>query len=260
MRPATLSALADLLDPPRVAGPVEMMSSVGMEPDTWQLEVLTSDARRMLLLCSRQAGKSTVTAALAMGVALDQPGSLILLVSPSQRQSGELFRKVLGFLRAQPGVKLANETALTITLVGGSRIVALPGAEGTVRGFSGVRLLVIDEAARVDDDLYRATSPMLAVSGGRLVALSTPWGRRGWFHAAWHSGEDWKRIKVTAHECPRIPKDFLASERASLGEWWYHQEYECSFEDTDTAFFTRAEVEAALSDEVEPLFAARSGS
>ena len=64
----------------------------------------------------------------------------------------------------------------------GSRVLSLPGTERTVRGFSEVSLLVIDEAARVDDGLYYAVRPMLAVSGGRLVALSTPYGKRGWFH------------------------------------------------------------------------------
>jgi hypothetical protein len=43
-------------------------------------------------------------------------------------------------------------------------------------------MLVIDEASRVDDTLYLAVRPLLAVSGGRLVALSTPFGKRGWFH------------------------------------------------------------------------------
>ena len=54
---------------------------------------------------------------------------------------------------------------------------------------------------------------MLAVSGGRLIALSTPFGKRGWFHAAWRSAEDWDRVKVTAEQCPRISAEFLVEER-----------------------------------------------
>jgi hypothetical protein len=85
--------------------------------------------------------------------------------------------------------------------------------------------LVIDEASRVSDGLYYAVRPMLAVSRGRLVALSTPFGRRGWFFEEWESGARWERHKITAEECPRITSEFLKEEEASLGPRWYKQEY-----------------------------------
>jgi hypothetical protein len=90
---------------------------------------------------------------------------------------------------------------------------------------------VIDEAARVPDDVYRTVRPMLAVSGGRLICLSTPYGKRGFFYEAWaKGGEDWARIKIQAQGVPRIQQVFLDQERRALGESWYRQEYECSFE------------------------------
>ena len=82
------------------------------------------------------------------------------------------------------------ESALRLELANGSRVVSLPGDEGTVRGFSGVSLLVIDEASRVPDDLYRSVRPMLAVSQGRLVCLSTPFGQRGFFYEYWRAGAE----------------------------------------------------------------------
>jgi hypothetical protein len=123
-----------------------------------------------------------------------------------------------------------------------------------VRVYSSVALLVIDEASRVDDALYGAMRPMLAVSRGRLLALSTPFGKRGWFHDAWQGAGDWERVKVTADQCPRIPADFLAEERQVLGERWFRQEYLCSFEDAVDAVFAQGDVQAALSEEVPPLF------
>ncbi len=74
-----------------------------------------------------------------------------------------------------------SETALTLTLDNGNRIVSLPGKEGTIRGYSGARLIVVDEASRVPKDLYVSARPMLVVSGGRLALLSTPFGTRGFF-------------------------------------------------------------------------------
>jgi Terminase large subunit, T4likevirus-type, N-terminal len=208
-----------------------------------------------LLLCSRQAGKSTTAAGLALGEALLTPKATVLLLSPSERQSGELFRKARdlyhGLGRPIPAIR---QTALQLELANGSRLVALPGKEGTVRGFSEVRLLVIDEAARVMDSLYYSVRPMLAVSQGRLVALSTPFGQRGWFHVEWTGPGAWARVRVTADQVPRITKEFLAEERRALGDRWFRQEYECSFESTVDAVFDYADIQAALSADVKPLF------
>jgi phage FluMu gp28-like protein len=139
-------------------------------------------------------------------------------------------------------------------LANGSRIEALPGTERTIRGFSGVDLLIVDEAARVDDGLYHAVRPMLAVSGGRLLMLSTPYGKRGVFHEAWSGQEDWQRFEVPAREVARIPETFLEEERAALPERVFRQEYACEFVDTDDAVFGYDLVHAAVTDNVTPLF------
>jgi hypothetical protein len=163
----------------------------------------------------------------------------VLLLSPSLRQSQELFRKALDVYRSVGQIPTESESALRLELQNGSRIVSLPGKEQTVRGFSNVRLLAVDEAARVADDLYYSVRPMLAVSGGRLVALSTPFGARGWWYEAWRSEEPWERYEVPAEECPRISPEFLEEERRTLGEWWFAQEYECRFLDAESQAFRR---------------------
>src|SRR5437868_14728290 len=208
----------------------------GLTPDPWQRELLRSPAPRILLNCCRQAGKSTTVAALALHTALFHPGSLVLLLSRSQRQSSELFRKVIDFHQVVEGHALktagvAGRSALRLELTNGSRIVSLPGHEGTIRSYSGVRLLVIDEAARVPTDLYRAVRPMLAVSGGRLIILSTPFGRRGFFYQAWgDQATEWLRFEIRAEQAPRIGRAFLDDELYTLGHSWFNQEYACSFE------------------------------
>ncbi len=232
-----------------------LMLAGGMRPDPWQAKLLRSVAQHVLLLCSRQSGKSTVTAALALGTALFRPDSLILLLSPSLRQSGELQKKVSAlYHRTGKLVPAAQESALSLHLANGSRIVSLPGTPDTVVGFSGVRLLVVDEASRVDDALYYAVRPMLAVSQGRLIALSTPFGKRGFFFREWEEGgAAWERYKITADQCARIPPAFLEKERRALGDRWYSQEYECNFVDTLDAVFTHSDIEAALTDDLAPL-------
>ena len=236
--------------------PAHLAKQAGLEPDAWQMQALRSGSPRMLLNCSRQSGKSTVSAALAVHTALYQAGSLVLLLSPSLRQSQELFRKALDFYRAAAEPESPEaESALRLELANGSRIVSLPGKETTVRGYSGVRLLIVDEASRVPDELYYSVRPMLAVSGGRLLALSTPFGKRGWWHQEWEQGGDrWERVKITASECPRISPLFLEEERATLGPWWYSQEYECQFRDSVDSVFSYETVMAAITPDVTPLF------
>jgi hypothetical protein len=139
---------------------------LSLEPDPWQEDLLRSTSERVLLNCCRQSGKSTMTGVIALHRALYHPGSLILCLAPALRQSQELFGKVLGFYRdlGRP-VTSAAERKLSLELENGSRIVTLPGTEKTIRGFSGTSLLVLDEAARIEDELYFAVRPMLAVSG-----------------------------------------------------------------------------------------------
>ncbi len=187
--------------------------------------------------------------------ALTVSGSLVLCLAPALRQSQELFGKVAGFYRdlGRP-VPADAEQRLGLELANGSRIAALPGSERTVRGFSGVDLLIVDEAARVDDGLYYAIRPMLAVSNGRLMMLSTPSGKRGVFFEEWTSGEGWERYEVRAEECERIPETFLEEERRSLPAWIFRQEYECSFEDTEDQLFGYDLVQSSITDEVRPLF------
>lgn len=235
--------------------PACILQMACMAPDPWQKRLLRSQCRRTLLLCSRQAGKTTTAAGLALRIALTEAPSLVLLLSPTLRQSGELFRdKVLRIFNAigRP-VRATQETALTMALANGSRIVSLPGEESTIRGFSGVGLLVVDEAARVPDELYFAIRPMLAVSKGRLVALSTPFGKRGWFHDAWTGSDEWERVRITAEQCPRIDPAFLAEEKRALGLRWYRQEYECSFEECQDAVFLVEDIRAALCRTIAPL-------
>jgi hypothetical protein len=238
--------------------PVRLAAAAGLACDPWQAEALRSASPRQLYNVTRQGGKSTVAAVKAVHAALYEPGSLVLLLSPGLRQSGELFKKCTAVYGAvgRP-VPADSETALTLTLENGSRIVSLPGTEATVRGYSGVRLLVVDEAARVPDELYYAVRPMLAVSGGPLVALSTPFGKRGFFHQEWtEGGGAWERYRVTADECPRIPPSFLAEERRSLGDLFYRSEYLCEFVDTVEQVFGYDQVQAALDDGLTPLFGA----
>src|SRR5918912_2561912 len=230
--------------------PVLLAQRAGIAPDPWQCEVLRSIASQIILLVTRQGGKSTVSAVRALHKALYSPGSLILLLAPAYRQSKELFKKIRDAYDAlHSPVRLLSESALEMEFVNRSRIVALPGKEATIRGFSGVALLIVDEAARVPDALYQAIRPMLAVSGGDMLLLSTPWGKRGFFFHEWTEGGPlWHRTKITAKDCPRISPAWLEQERQAVGSWWFAQEYLCEFVETEDQVFSYDDIQAALDE------------
>lgn len=240
----------------RALDPVEFSRYIGIEPDPWQAEVLRSEDKRLLLNCSRQSGKSTTTATKALHTGLYKPQSLILLVSPSQRQSQELFRKVKDAyhnMAERPG--LLEDNKLSMTLTNGSRIISLPGDQATVRGFSGVTMILEDEAAQVRDEFYQAILPMLIINNGTLICMSTPFGKRGHFFEEWVAGgPEWKKIEITAEMCPRITAEQLEAQQRSLGDMFFRQEFMCEFVDTEDQAFKYDLIQRAFDEDVKPLF------
>lgn len=236
--------------------PAVLLRAAGLTPEVWQEALLRERPQRALLCCCRQAGKSTTAATAAVHEALYTPGSLVLMLAPTQRQSSELLRKARQLLHwVDPAaIHLNVDSAHSLELTNGSRIISLPGREETIRGYSSVALLIFDEAGWVTDDLYQAARPMLAVSGGRLLALSTPNGQQGWFHREWTSGESWHRTRITAADCPRIPDWFLADERRAMTATAYASEYDCEFTDSVDSVFYAHDINTAIDPDLRPLY------
>jgi hypothetical protein len=244
----------------RSLDPCLLARDCGIEPDPWQAALLRAKPRRGLLCCARQTGKSTTCGILGLDVAVHEPGSLTVILAPAQRQSAEMLRSIRlmhGNLDGVPA--LASESVLKLELENDSRILALPGGEAdgkTIRGLAGARLVIVDEAARVPDDLLAAIRPMLATNAaGALVLLSTPAGKRGAFYELWHNGDPtWHRVRVPVNECPRISKQFLAEELRDLGPARYSEEYELAFIDSDTAAFPTRLIDQAFDPNLKAIF------
>jgi hypothetical protein len=130
---------------------------------------------------------------------------------------------------------------VSVVFPNGSTVVGLPENEEKIRGFSDVRLLLVDEASTVDEALYEAVTPMLAVSNGTMWLLSTPRGPRGFFYREWTGREPWVRLSVPAAECPRFSKEFLDEERRRKDRRTFRQEYLCEFVDDHTCLFLKAD-------------------
>ena len=227
--------------------PVEFAISVGIDPDPWQMEVLASEHPRKILCCGRQTGKSTVGAVLAVHKAITCAGSTVLVGAPGERQAKLLFSKAASlYKRAGYPLPAHSERRTGLEISNGSIIEALPAVERTTRGYS-VDLLLVDEAAAVPDLDYHGILPALIATQGEQVLLSTPRGKRGFFHELWHSGDDWQRVMVRSDEVGRIREGDLEVFRRTMPEQFFRQEFHCEWLDTEGGLFSYDDIQAALA-------------
>lgn len=223
--------------------------AAGAPLDPWQWDLVLG-AGYWIARCGRQVGKSTAAALKALHQAAFEAKSLVLLVSPTERQSRELFAKVTEF-SANLGLVPINQNLGSIEYRNRSRIVALPGTPATIRGFSAPKLVIVDEAAFVDREIFPAVRPMLAVSGGNLVLLSTPFVKGDYFDLEWDR-DGYNKLEIKSADCPRIPTSFLTKEKEDLPLWLYRREYECVSMESENLVFGASAFEAFRSN-VAPL-------
>ena len=219
---------------------------LGWTADEKQADVLRTTKRRVILNCSRQWGKSTLAAAKILHVALTRPGALVLVVSENLEQTAELFGKLDFFLarlgiaaKGEPGKRIARRIGFN-----GSRILGLASREAAGRGYTADFVLV-DEAARIDDDVIDSFKPTILVKRGDWWMASTPKGRRGRFFQAWQHamGPDLLKVMVPASENPRIPVEFVEECRQEQGENFVRQEFECEFIENGTNLLSLDQVD-----------------
>lgn len=232
----------------------EMLLAIVLEPK--QRELLEKAGKRTLVNCARQWGKSMLAAVALLWHALSNPHSTALIAGPGERQTAELLERIRGLTRRMGMGRLPTDgvNRHSLRFPNGARVVALPGNANTIRGFSGVSMLVIDEAAVTKDEIYPAVRPMLTQKRGTIWIISTPHGTDGFFAKEWHDGgEEWERVSVPATECERFTPEMLAEEREALGAKRFAQEFLCEFVSIDEGMFESAWLEAMLTDEIGPL-------
>lgn len=224
---------------------------LGFVPDLWQRKALLS-RRDICLVCSRQAGKTETVSVIGAHQSLFFPGTTTVVISPGQRQSLEVFRRISDYVKSIIKGKFPEDNRLSMTLPNKSRIISLPASESSIRGYS-VDLLIVDEAARVPDEIYASIRPMVAVTKGRSVYLSTPLGMQGVFYSvATGDDDEWDRFFVPASEVPRISQEFLDRELKLLGKFKFEQEYNLSWAMSGSPAFDADALSRAFGARVAP--------
>ena len=221
-RPSDLRALAHRVDPA-----LWVRERLNVAPEPWQDTFLRAPrGASILALTARQVGKTTVAAWGMAHTALMKPGSLSVIACPAQRQSAEAVRRVRGCLE-QLGTAFTSINVYGLELDNGSRVLALPGSDDSIRGLTVDGWIIADEAARLSENLIAALRPMRArCPHTRLAMLSTAWSRTDPFWMAWESDNpSWIRLKATADQVDTFEQAFLEDERRNLGEAGFKREY-----------------------------------
>ena len=248
-----LKAMAYALDP------VRHFDVLGLQTDLWQREVLRRvppykvepKAPRNIICCtSRQVGKSTVISVKAANKACYTPKSLVIVTAPVERQSKELFKKIMECVKLTPGApKIVRDSATEMEFANGSRVVCLPGKAEFIAGFSAPAMVIIDEACYAKDNLFYTVKPMLAVSKGELILISTPFVCQGFFYKTWTEDDpDWRKFEVKAFDVGRLDAEFLAKERRKMGDWWFNSQYMCKFQQPEDSVCTEEMINNIFSD------------
>lgn len=147
----------------------------------YQRRIFADQSRFIVVLASRQCGKSLSLAAKATYEAISNPDSLTCIVSVNERSACEFLRKILQWAEAcrlyRPDLVSYTNNASSVTFSNGSRIITLPSSPSSLRGFSGN--IIWDEAAVCENDMEMwaailpiVTSEMNGVK--KLLVSSTP--------------------------------------------------------------------------------------
>ncbi|WP_073387903.1 terminase large subunit domain-containing protein [Jatrophihabitans endophyticus] len=219
-----------------------------------QQTVVMSPARTRCMVCGRQAGKSRTLAIIALHTAFTRRGARVLVLSAGEDAAKELLADMLD-LASSPllGGSVDDDNKSTITLSNGSEIRCIPASQRRARGPS-VDLLILDEAASISDELWRAIRyTIIARPGSKVVMAGTPYGSQERFFAqTFRLGENRAEGYASFHwpsqVSPLVDDKLLQDWRRTDPEWVYRQEVLAEWVDDQQAYFSAEELEEAVAD------------
>lgn len=231
--------------------PVRFFSFItGFHPTEYQQKILEDESQYVTIRASRQSGKTEVIAVKVLWHCLLNPDFQTLILAPTLRQSSIVFNKIDMYLLKNSFLRsLAKVHSRSyIQFDNGSEIYNLPGSSGdTIRGYSP-KFVVVDEAAYIKDEVYTALEPSLAVTNGKIVLISSPFGKQGRFYESHTRLDYYSRYHVSYEDCPFINKDYIERERQNKTEMEFQQEYQADFVEEADTYFTISLIKSCMTE------------
>lgn len=222
--------------------------AMGVEPRPFQKKLLNSTSSHIVLMASRQLGKSTCVAALAWDCFLR--GLTVVVICPTEKQSKEFLVRVKEFRDADHfaplGIQFLKTEVSAANFKG--RILAMPATENA-RGFTA-DVLILDEAAQLSDDDIAAILPMRKKLTGRLIAVSTPLWKEGDFYRWWSLPNHFEKVLGHYKDCndPDLI-EAIEQERSVISAQQFAREYDCQFAGDGEPLVSHAVLERACANE-----------
>lgn len=263
--------------------PIYFCNSFGLYPHWYQEQILWCNAQRIVINMSRQIGKTFAVALYALHFIFTNPKVNVLIVAPAQRQSEIMFETIKEILESHPILYESIKGKIIqgrIRLKNGSTIYNFPIGDSAakVRGHS-IHLLIADEAAFIPKIAFTALTPSLGATRGKLIMISTPKERGGYFYEHMTNGmayKDWfendrkvdsigqavkfwfpypvalDAIRRDQHGnytgIPQMSEEHIMSEKATLHPDDFAREYLAQFVDEGAMFFPRDLIVNATED------------
>lgn len=241
-------------DVQKFASELLLFNNEPLELQEYQMELIDiwEENRYSIACCGRQVGKSLTVAIYTLWKSITTPNYFTAIISPSDRQSKELFNKIIGFCARNNQLydSVVNPRSDEVSFTNGSRIVSLPG-RGSITGYTGVDTVIIDEAGlpELPDKVYADATPMLLAKHGKLILLGTPKGKATKFYAYWNNPL-FAKFHVPTSKNMSLPdlEKFLEDEKRRCSVIEYQQEYDGVFMDMDGTFIPSRYIDQSIQD------------
>jgi len=228
-----------------------------------QKKILRSNAQFLTVAAGRRFGKSEAMAVLAIYEAVKAPDRIIFIIAPTYDQSMVIFESVLKFLGKSSLHDLVKRTRYSpyplLQFVHGSEIHARSADKpNNLRGRKA-HLVILDEAAFIKDSaVYDVIEPMLADYNGRLVKISTPYGKNHFYDSFMKGIEGvrgYESFRFPSTMNPYISREFLELKKLEYGETSlrWRVEYEAEFVDDESVVFPWSIIEDVIEDYKVPI-------
>lgn len=211
----------------------------------WAMIEGLSKHRFWVHISARRTGKSLAASILAFSKLLE-PRQQVMVVAPNFSLSSIIWDYTTDIIKhLQIEVDRFNQKDKIVKLINGSTLRLLSANNRDSLIGRAANLLIIDEAAVIDDPEYftRDLRPALTTfPDSRALFISTPRGKGNYLYDYYLRGDDdeypeWGSGLYTWRSNPLLQKDDIDEARKSTTRKLFSQEYECAWTTTEQQIY-----------------------
>lgn len=196
----------------------------------------------------RQVGKTTLAEMILMRYAFNfhrlRTSTLSVLVEPTLDQSRRVYKEMVRVMESMPFLKRKNDALLEIEFINGSSILFKSAEQrDSLRGFTVTGILIVDECAFIQDEIYDILQPTTDVYSAPILLISTPKLKQGFFYRYYQAGLSGTHPNIVSVDFNKFDTSaFLSNEkleqyRRMMPKSQFMTEYLGEFLDTDSILF-----------------------